>query len=158
MADKWPTTDDLAARLHATREDAGWKASCPVTGHGRGRGDRTPSLSLFDGKMLDNGHIPASWKCWAGCDWEAVRDALTAAGHLPRPSSRAPLNGTTATARRTSKTLRGPLVTTYDYLDATGSLVHQTLRFGPAVPGAAGSEGRKSFSQRRPDEIGRAHV
>jgi putative DNA primase/helicase len=154
MADKWPTTDDLAARLHAVREDAAWKASCPVTGHGRGRGDRTPSLSLFDGKMLDNGHMPASWKCWAGCDWEAVRDALTAAGHLPRPSSRAPLNGTTATARRTSKTLRGPLLTTYDYLDATGSLVHQTLRFGPAVPGAAGSEGRKSFSQRRPDGNG----
>jgi putative DNA primase/helicase len=155
MVDRWPTTDELAARLQAVRERDGWKASCPVPGHGQGRGDLTPSLSLFHGQRLDNGHVPPSWKCWAGCDWEAVRAALTDAGHLPRPSSRASLTGTTATTRKTSTTTRGPLVATYDYLDATGSLVHQTVRYGPAVPGADGSEGRKSFSQRRPDENGR---
>ena len=41
------------------------------------------------------------------------------------------------------------LVETYDYTDAAGNLVHQTLRFEPGKNGA-----KKSFSQRRPDGKG----
>lgn len=59
----------------AVRAGAGWLARCPVPGHGKGRGDRNPSLSLTDG---EGGRVLL--RCHAGCPQEAVLDALRARG------------------------------------------------------------------------------
>ena len=48
-----------------------WQVSCPVPDHGRGRGDRTPSLSIGEG---DDGRI--LMRCFAGCSTEAICRAL----------------------------------------------------------------------------------
>lgn len=53
-------------------------APCPVPTHGRGRGDKHPSLSITDG---DDGKL--LWHCFAGCDAEDVRLALADRGLLP---------------------------------------------------------------------------
>jgi len=80
----------------AVKSRTGWLCRCPVPGHGKGRGDKSPSLSVADG---EKGLV---WKCWAGCSQEAVRDALESRGLLderrgggtaprPLPASRTPL-------------------------------------------------------------------
>jgi putative DNA primase/helicase len=51
--------------------DAGYKARCPVTGHGQGRGDQNPSLSVG---MDREGNVLL--KCFAGCDNESIVEAL----------------------------------------------------------------------------------
>jgi hypothetical protein len=59
-------------RLKNVRQESdGYKASCPVSTHGRGRGDRDPSLSIgtdAEGNVL--------LKCFANCETGAVVDAL----------------------------------------------------------------------------------
>jgi putative DNA primase/helicase len=57
----------IARALGGVRNGAGFLCRCPVHGHGAGRGDRSPSLSLADG---DAGLLV---KCFAGCD---PRDVL----------------------------------------------------------------------------------
>jgi hypothetical protein len=61
---------DQVERVKQNGEQA-WIASCPVSGHGQGRGDRTPSLSIAyrDDKVLLN--------CMSGCH---VQDVLLALG------------------------------------------------------------------------------
>jgi 5S rRNA maturation endonuclease (ribonuclease M5) len=65
------TPVDLAgvvARLHGVRPNAmGYKARCPVPGHGKGRGDRNPSLNVAPG---DDGRVLVT--CFAGCPTEDV--------------------------------------------------------------------------------------
>ena len=77
-------------------------APCPCLGHGQGKGDNRPSLSIGDG---DDGRLLVH--CFAGCDqsdviaalrargiWEGGgtmtthRRARTVASHLSRPISR----------------------------------------------------------------------
>ena len=62
----------LCARLDVVRRQPdGFLARCPVPGHGKGHGDRHPSLSIrtsCDGVPLV--------KCHAGCPTEAVLDAV----------------------------------------------------------------------------------
>src|SRR5262245_10894621 len=65
------TAADVAAALDGRRSAAAWIARCPVEGHGRGRGDRTRSLSVGDapdGKLLVH--------CHATCSQAAVIGAL----------------------------------------------------------------------------------
>lgn len=57
----------------AVRHGRGWLARCPVPGHGQGRGDRTPSLSMTDG---EDGRLLV--RCFAGCD---PRDVLAELRH-----------------------------------------------------------------------------
>ncbi|MDG4603586.1 MAG: toprim domain-containing protein [Defluviicoccus sp.] len=92
-----PTAHDVARELGGTvKSGTGWLCRCPVQSHGKGRGDKNPSLSVADG---EKGLV---WKCWAGCSQEAVRDALESRGLLderrgggtaprPLPASRTPL-------------------------------------------------------------------
>lgn len=61
---------------HAQRAAGGWLASCPVPTHGRGKGDRHPSLSVTDGG--EPGRVLV--RCHAGCDQAAVIEALRARG------------------------------------------------------------------------------
>ena len=55
----------------------GYVGHCPVTGHGKGRGDLNPSLTIRDGR---NGQVVL--KCFAGCDWRDVRAAAIAKGWI----------------------------------------------------------------------------
>lgn len=52
--------------------------SCPLQGHGKGRGDRNPSLTVRDG---DNGDV-IFW-CQAGCDWQPIKRLARDLGLLP---------------------------------------------------------------------------
>lgn len=63
---------DIALKLgRATQCSNGWKASCPVPNHGKGLGDRNPSLSITD---TDDGRVLVF--CHAGCEQGAVISAL----------------------------------------------------------------------------------
>src|SRR5215831_4216435 len=66
----------LAGR-HAHRLPGGaYLVCCPVPSHGKGRGDRNPSLRLADGDVCVLVH------CYSGCDRLAVLDALRRRGLL----------------------------------------------------------------------------
>jgi AAA domain len=62
---------NVVDRLKNVRQEGGgYRASCPVPGHGKGRGDPDPSLTIKqdDGRVLIN--------CFAGCEPEQVVEAL----------------------------------------------------------------------------------
>jgi putative DNA primase/helicase len=63
--------------------DGSYLVPCPVPGHGRGRGDRNPSLQIRDGdsRLLV--------KCYASCDPRAVLDVLRRRGVLDESTRRA---------------------------------------------------------------------
>lgn len=63
-------TESIARALGGTRSGAGWLCHCPVSSHGRGRGDRHPSLSI-----ANNGHRLLV-HCFGGCDARDVLDEL----------------------------------------------------------------------------------
>jgi len=122
----------------------GWSAQCPVAGHGKGRGDQHPSLSISDGP---DGKILVC--CHAGCPNDAVITALRHRGlwtgnhHRRRfidPERRRAGNNERALddAKRTEAALRIWRVTTpasgtpiETYLEARGITlpVPDTLRF-----------------------------
>jgi len=116
-------------RLHGVKAAGSgkWTALCPVH-EADGNGHR-PSLSIGQG---DDGRVLLN--CMAGC---ATGDVVKALGltmadlFLDRPKTDAPQ----ATTRR--------IVKTYDYLDETGALLFQSVRYEP-----------KDFRQRRPDGHG----
>jgi len=63
---------------NAKKVGGGWLASCPVSSHGQGNGDRNPSLSVTDaedGKVL--------FKCHGGCEQDQVFGAVKDYGLLP---------------------------------------------------------------------------
>ncbi|MGA7244915.1 MAG: hypothetical protein WBX19_17130, partial [Terracidiphilus sp.] len=60
----------IAKLLGGRREGAGYLCHCPVKGHGKGRGDRRPSLGVSDGDKALVVH------CFAGCASTAVLAAL----------------------------------------------------------------------------------
>jgi putative DNA primase/helicase len=80
---------------------SGWLVSCPRPDHGKGQGDRDPSVSVTEG---DDGR--ALVKCQAGCETEAVvaawglgmdnlferRDGHGGGGLLPPQKQRQPVN------------------------------------------------------------------
>lgn len=107
---------DLARQLKATRTGAGWTARCPA------HDDRTASLSIGEG---ENGKLLVH--CHAGCSFDAI---LKAAGLEP-----ANPNGHD---QKAGKRGLGKIVATYDYHDATDTMVFQVVRFEP-----------KDFRQRR---------
>lgn len=62
---------------NAKKVNGNWLASCPVPGHGRGNGDKNPSLSITEqnGKYL--------FHCHGGCDQHSVFDAVRDRNLLP---------------------------------------------------------------------------
>ena len=108
---------EIVARCAKAREKGeGWEACCPA------HEDDHPSLTI----------TPAGEKvllhCHAGCEVSAVVTALDL--------TLADLFVTSPASRNGHKRI----VKEYDYYDATGTLVHQTVRYEP-----------KAFKQRRPD-------
>jgi putative DNA primase/helicase len=69
------SADTIGIGLKGRRNGNGWLVRCPVPSHGKGRGDRSPSLSVADG---DDGRLLV--RCFAGCDFFAVLDALKSLG------------------------------------------------------------------------------
>src|SRR5215218_8426414 len=57
----------LGRASNARKAGDGWLVSCPCPDHGRGRGDRNPSVSVSEG---DEGRALVS--CKAGCETETV--------------------------------------------------------------------------------------
>jgi hypothetical protein len=115
--------DRILGRLEAVGNNGtGFKAKCPVRGHGKGRGDRNPSLSVSerDGKVL--------LRCHAGC---ATEDIAAAVGLS--------MSDLFESSGRYSNE-RGTMAATYDYTDAAGNLLFQVARYEP-----------KRFSLRRPN-------
>jgi hypothetical protein len=68
--------DRIGIVLKGRRNGNGWLVSCPCPNHGSGRGDRNPSLSVSDGedRLL--------LRCFAGCEFEDIIDALRGRGLL----------------------------------------------------------------------------
>lgn len=103
------------------KRNGSWQARCPA------HDDHTPSLSITEG---DDGKVLL--KCFAGCTSEDITGAigLTLRDLFPD------VEGDHRKEYR-------KITQTYDYHDAEGKIIFQTVRFEP-----------KSFSQRRPDGRG----
>jgi putative DNA primase/helicase len=67
--------DQIGIALRGRRNGNGWLVSCPCLSHGKGRGDRNPSLSISDG---DDGALLLF--CFAGCTFEDIIDSLDRRG------------------------------------------------------------------------------
>ena len=120
--------DNVLDRVHNVRKVAGsWMGSCPVQGHGKGQGDRDPSLSIRadrEGTVLIY--------CFAGCPADEVVEAMG-------------LSMSDLFERKEGNGSKGPgkIVEVYDYTDEAGNLLFQSVRYEP-----------KDFSQRKPDGNG----
>jgi putative DNA primase/helicase len=69
------SADNIGRALSGRRNGSGWLVSCPCPNHGKGRGDRSPSLSVADG---DDGRILL--RCFAGCEFLDILDELKLRG------------------------------------------------------------------------------
>jgi len=65
----------IGIALRGRRNGNGWLVRCPCPNHGKGRGDRNPSLSIEDG---NDGRLLLY--CFAGCDFEEIIDELDRRG------------------------------------------------------------------------------
>jgi len=76
------TAAEVAAILHGHPEGSGYLCRCPVLTHGKGRGDRRPSLGVSDGRC------GVVFHCFAGCSHDQVAAAINnfAGSPLPAPS------------------------------------------------------------------------
>ena len=63
-----------------------FNASCPVPSHGRGNGDKNPSLNIDVG---DDGNY--LFKCFSGCEQRNVFDTIRSLGLLPQSEKYEPL-------------------------------------------------------------------
>jgi len=65
----------------SSKSNGVWSCRCPVSSHGKGRGDKNPSLSISEnnGKLL--------LYCHAGCRFEDIINALKAMGLMPDSSN-----------------------------------------------------------------------
>ena len=105
---------------------------CPVAGHGKGNGDRNPSLKLWDGPDGVLCH------CFSGCPWEAVKDELRRRGLLPEfePGKRTDRNsGNSAlmTVDYLKKPVRVTMVIEHPRKGEVAVKVRNAERFIPAV-------------------------
>ena len=148
MAER-PTTrikaEALARLLGGHAAGGGFLCRCPVTSHGKGRGDLRPSLAL------SNGERGLIYNCFAGCDPRDIRAAIDrldvngAPLDAPAlPSSRTKTRTTTAAALelwRSARPVAGTLGEIYlrsRYLPPTPP---PTIRFLPSYPYSS----RKAF-------------
>jgi putative DNA primase/helicase len=97
----------LAGRRAQRLADGSYLVPCPVPSHGKGRGDRSPSLRIGDGQTRLLVH------CFANCDPRDVLDELRRRGLLPEPPRSSPW--------------KGPLGIWDDAVDAHGTPVERYL-------------------------------
>jgi hypothetical protein len=130
-------------KLERIRPTGGsFKASCPVPGHGKGNGDRNPSLSIAPGNTQ-----PVIFKCQAGCHQDDVKAALVTKGIdwalCSEPRSDRPSTDTWMPCGHTK-------VAEYLYRDQAGEVVFGVARC------ARKSDGCEGFRQWRPDPANRS--
>lgn len=116
---RYPSAEELARSLGGKRAAKGWIARCPA------HEDRHASLSISD--SADGTRV--LWKCHAKCPQDDVKRALIANGWWPEDMA-------TMELVRLSRPVVKPVpnrepVATYQYRDASGTVVHETLRYEP---------------------------
>ena len=75
------SADQIGIALKGRRNGNGWLVRCPCPNHGKGRGDRFPSLSVADG---DDGRLLL--RCFAGCEFVDILDELKHRGLVDGPN------------------------------------------------------------------------
>ncbi len=141
----------IGIALKGRRNRHGWLVRCPCLNHGKGRGDRSPSLSVTDG---DDGRLLLC--CFAGCQFDDILDELARRGlvdserrqepreRLIREAPHVP-NADAVTIWKAAQPLPHPIVD--EYLNRRGiTLRPPTLRFRierPAlIAGVQGPDGK----------------
>lgn len=116
---RYPSAEELGRSLGGKRAAKGWIARCPA------HEDRHASLSISE--SADGARV--LWKCHAKCPQEDVKRALIAIRAWPEDGSGMEL---VQLKRPVVKPVpnREP-VATYQYRDASGTVVHETLRYEP---------------------------
>ena len=119
--------EHILSCLEAVEEasDGSYQALCPA------HDDHDPSLSVS--AVVENGSQKVLIRCWAGCEQDQILKKLGL--EWKDLFSQNGSNDSKKSGRR--------IVATYDYTDAAGNLLHQSVRYEP-----------KGFSQRRPDGSG----
>jgi hypothetical protein len=129
---------------NARRVNGQWMASCPVSSHGQGNGDRNPSLCVSEtdeGKPL--------FKCFSGCSQESVFNAVKDYGLLPDLPN--PTDFLTQ-IKPLPKQQEPVLEQEWHYTDEDGVVQHIKQRYK-----TFDSKG-KTYKQYRVDENGRRHA
>src|SRR5262245_23106255 len=103
------TAREIALALDGQRaqrlNNGSYLVPCPVPSHGKGRGDRSPSLHISDGQTR------VLFYCFAGCDSRDVLHALRRRGLFERgalPGSRAATPGVSKSAERPAEDSEAP--------------------------------------------------
>jgi len=135
--------EEIAKTLgNAKKVNGQWVASCPVPGHGRGNGDKNPSLSISegpDGKPL--------FHCHGGCDQHTVFSVIRERGLLPELESRPePLS------RIQPPAITRQLEQEWNYTDEEGVVLFIKQRYR-----TTDSKG-KDYKLIKVDEAGRRHA
>ena len=129
---------------NAKKVNGQWMASCPVSSHGQGNGDRNPSLCVSEtdeGKPL--------FKCFSGCSQESVFNAVKDYGLLPDLPN--PTDFLTQ-IKPLPKQQEPVLEQEWHYTDEDGVVQHIKQRYK-----TFDSKG-KTYKQYRVDENGRRHA
>ena len=137
--------EQIAQALGNAKKVSGqWMASCPVSSHGQGNGDRNPSLCVSEtdeGKPL--------FKCFSGCSQEEVFNAIKHYGLLPDLPN--PTDFLTQ-IKPLPKPQEPVLEQEWHYTDEDGVVQHIKQRY--KTFDAKG----KTYKQYRVDENGRRHA
>jgi hypothetical protein len=127
---------------NAKQANGSWLASCPVQSHGKGNGDKNPSLSITetqDGKYL--------FHCHGGCDQNDVFGAIRDRGLLPEIPQRNEIFSTMATLAPQPMTLEQE----WEYMDEDRNTLFIKQRF------KTNTEKGKDYRLVRVDALGRRH-
>lgn len=127
---------------NAKKVNGQWVASCPVPGHGRGNGDKNPSLSISegpDGKPL--------FHCHGGCDQQTVFSVMRERGLLPELEPRPEL-----LSRIQPPAVTRQLEQEWHYTDEEGVVLFIKQRYK-----TTDSKG-KDYKLIKVDEAGRRHA
>jgi putative DNA primase/helicase len=89
------SADQIGIALKGRRNGYGWLVRCPCRNHGKGRGDRSPSLSVADG---DDDRLLL--RCFAGCEFVDILDELKNRGLVDDANSLPVRKGFTPTVHR----------------------------------------------------------
>ena len=128
---------------NAKKVNGQWMASCPVSSHGQGNGDRNPSLCV-----TENDEGKPLFKCFSGCSQESVFQAVKDYGllpDLPNPTD-------FLTQLKPIQKQEPVLEQEWHYTDEDGVVQHIKQRY--KTFDAKG----KTYKQFRVDENGRRHA
>lgn len=135
--------EEIAKTLgNAKKVNGQWVASCPVPGHGRGNGDKNPSLSISDGP--DGKPL---FHCHGGCDQGTVFNTIRERGLLPELEPRPEL-----LSRIQPPAITRQLEQEWTYTDEEGVVLFIKQRYK-----TTDSKG-KDYKLIKVDEAGRRHA